>query len=339
MAFMENHANRDAENEKGAKMSKAKFSSKGSFVFSALLAFIIISAAAAAQPALPCSFYGSASINGRPVPAGSVITAQMDSISRGSVVISSEGRYGGPTLDEGKLHVYDGSTGAEIIFFVQTPSMGNRLEAAQKGVYQSGEEIKLDLTFSGEEIPRSEPAQPAGPGGSGSGSEGGTESPGTQIPAEQPANQGKVFDITSNLTNGNAILSLAKGDEAKFSYNGKDVYVKMKSMSDFAALLTVAGTDMVIGEKGSAQADTDGDGFQELQISVGKVKVGVAEVTFSLLQKPAVTSGPGATGMVLVDQSGLWISLSAIVIIAVVGSGIYLWKRRGVRNEGYQGFN
>lgn len=313
-----------------------KIFSKETFAFSALLVFIILSGVAAAQPALPCSFYGSASINGRPVPAGSVITAQIDGISRGAIVISSDGKYGGPLLDDGKLNVYEGSSGAEVIFYVQTPSMGNRIEAAQKGAWGSGEVIQLDLTFTGEEIPRSEPAQGAQGGSGGGSSEEGTGS------QSQPSDQsfqdaGHVYDISANLSVGNVSLSLAKGDEAKFTYNGKDVSVKVKSMSEFAVLFTVSGNDLVIGEKSSGLADVNADGFSELQITVGKVKDNKAEVTLSLLEKPVATSGPGATGMIFTNGNGLWISISAIIIIALVGCGIYLFRKRGgVRDESYK---
>jgi hypothetical protein len=317
-------------------MQREKIFSKGTFVLSALFIFIILAGAAAAQPAVPCAFYGSASINGRPVPAGSVITAQIDGISRGSIVISQDGKYGGPLLDDGKLSVFEGSSGAEIIFYVQTPSMGNRLEAAEKGSWFSGEVTQLDLTFTGEETARSEPAQGGG-SGSGSGGTGGSGSP-----VEQPSEQsfqdtGHVYDITANISAGNVTLELAKGDEAKFTHGGISVSVKVKSMSEFAVLFTVAGNDLVIGEKGSANADINGDGLAELQISVGKVKDSKAEVTFTLLEKPVATSGPGATGMIFTDGSGLWISLSAIIIIALVGGGIYLFRKRGgVKNESYQ---
>jgi hypothetical protein len=309
-------------------------------VLVSLILMLAIAGPAAAAPQLPCAFYGQATINGRPAPSGSVITAQIDEISRGSAVVSPDGKYGGPTITEGKLSVYEGSNGDEVTFYLQTPSMSNRLEAGQKGTWQSGEVFQLDLIFTGEEIPRVEqpPAAGGGSGSSGTGSEN-TGSPSAPVIDEQQfQNQGKVYDITGNITSGNASLKLGKGDEVKFSYNGKDVSVKVKSMSDFAVLFSTPGGDIVIAEKGSGSADIDGDGFAELLISVGKVNGEKAEAVFSLLQKPAVTSGPGATGLFLTNESGLWISLSAIVAIAVIGGGIYLWRKRGVKNEGYQGF-
>jgi len=318
-------------------MPTGKNFSRGTFALSALLVFIILSGAAAAQPALPCSFYSSGTINGRPVPTGSVITAQIDGISRGSIVISTDGKYGGPLLDDGKLNVYEGNNGDEVIFYVQTPSMGNRLEADQKGTWQSGGIIQLDLTFTGEEIPRTETTQGTqGGGGGAGGSEEGAATP-TQPSEQQFQNAGHVYDITSNITSGNVSLSLAKGDEAKFTYNGKEVSVKVKSLSEFAVLFTVSGNDIVIGEKGSANADINGDGFAELQINVDKVKDNKAEVTLSLLAKPVTVSGQGIAGMLVSDGSGLWISLYAIVIIALVGGGIYIWRKRGgVKDESFK---
>jgi hypothetical protein len=60
-------------------------------------------------------------------------------------------------------------------------------------------------------------------------------------------------------------------------------------------------------------------------------------VSLSLLAKPVATSGPGATGMIFTDGSGLWISLSAIIIIALVGGGIYLFRKRGgVKDESFK---
>ena len=321
-------------------MQRGKIFRKGTFAFSALFIFIILAGATIAQPALPCAFYGSATINGRPVPAGSVITAQIDGISRGSIVVSPDGKYGGETLDEGKLHVYDGSYGAEIIFYVQAPSMSNRLEAAEKGTWEAGGTPRLDLTFMGEEIPRSEPQNPGvGSGSSGSDGTGGSDGAPVQPSDQSFQDAGYVYDITANISAGNVSLQLAKGDEARFTYNGREVSVKVKSMSEFAVLFTVAGNDMVIGEKSSGVADVNGDGFAELQIDVGKVKDNKAEVSLSFLEKPVATSGTGATGMIFSDSSGLWISVYAIVIIAILGGGIYLFKKRGVKHEGYQGYS
>jgi len=99
-------------------MQAGKMFNKRMFALPAVLVFIVLAGAAYAQPAVPCAFYGSASINGRPVPAGSVITAQIDGISRGSIVISEDGTYGGALLDDGKLSVFEGSSGADIIFYV-----------------------------------------------------------------------------------------------------------------------------------------------------------------------------------------------------------------------------
>jgi hypothetical protein len=324
----------------GGRMNEGRI-----LIFSCFFALIIIgSAYAQSTPKVPCAFYGSATINGRPVPAGSAITAQIGGVSRGMIVVSADGKYGGETLAdaEHKLDVYDGSNGDEIIFYVQTPDMANRLEASQKGIWQEGGTVKLDLTFTGEEIARTEtpPAQQTGGAGSGSDNPSAPANPAATAPVDEQQfqNQGNVYDISGNITSGNASLSLGKGDEVKFSYNGKDVSVKVKSMSDFAVLFSTPGGDVVIAEKGSGQADIDGDGFAELQINVGKVSNGKAESVFSLLQKPAATSGPGATGMFFTNGSGIWISVSAIAAIAVAGAGAYLWRRRGVKNEGYQGF-
>jgi hypothetical protein len=309
--------------------------------------FILVvagSAYAQSMPKIPCDFYGFATINGRPVPSGSVITAQIDGVSKGMIAISSNGKYGGETLADTDhiFAVYDGASGDQVTFFVQTPDMSNRLEASEKGTWQEGGTVKLDLTFTGQEIPRTESPAPAGNSGNGgSGNDNSGASVNVTAPVvdeQQFQNQGKTYDITGNISSGNASLNLGKGDEVKFSYNGKDVSIKVKSMSDFAVLFSTPGGDVVIAEKGSGQADIDGDGFAELQISVGKVKNGAAESVFSLLAKPnnIITSGPGSTGMFFANGSGLWISVSAIVIIGIIGSGIYLWRRRGVRNESVQ---
>jgi hypothetical protein len=199
----------------------------------------------------------------------------------------------------------------------------------------SGEIFQLDLAFTGEEVLKTE--QPGTPSGGGSGGSGGSESgqtagAGQETPTEQAfQTQSNVYEITVDITAGNVSLSLVKGDEAKFTYKGKEVSVKVKSLSDFAALFTVSGNDMVIGEKDSAPADINGDGFAELQITVGSVKDGKAEVILSLIEKPQqiVTGGSSATGMAFWNSSGLWISVYAIMIIAVAGSGIYLLRRRG----------
>ncbi|MCK5641061.1 MAG: hypothetical protein KAJ19_09700, partial [Gammaproteobacteria bacterium] len=111
-------------------MTNKKTRTSAAFTAAFFMLMLFVSMAAAQGPSPGMDISGYATINDRDVPAGSVITAQVDGFTRGSVTLSEDGVIGRPGIAD-KLVVVNAPTGGEIKFFVQTPQMANKLEAAE----------------------------------------------------------------------------------------------------------------------------------------------------------------------------------------------------------------
>jgi PKD repeat protein len=97
-------------------------------------------------PLLPAEFYGNVTLNGHPVPAGSLISATINGSERGSLITSIAGKYGGSGTLDPRLVVngLDVDYGQPIIFRI------NGVVADESTVYQPGSSTSLDL--SGTEV-------------------------------------------------------------------------------------------------------------------------------------------------------------------------------------------
>lgn len=91
-----------------------------------LLLLPLVFAVDESPPVPPAAFYGSASINGASAPAGTVITARLDGIQRGSFTISEAGKYGGLDGREAKLFVSgtDKDRGKTVYFYINGVEAG-----------------------------------------------------------------------------------------------------------------------------------------------------------------------------------------------------------------------
>jgi len=108
------------------------------FAFAAMLV-----STAAAEPLLPCEFSGDITLNGQPAPAGTRITAFMDSQERGSIITTVPGHYGDPLGQFGiRLAVtgYDGEQGHAISFSV------NGFRVPETSLFAPGTSAHLNLT-------------------------------------------------------------------------------------------------------------------------------------------------------------------------------------------------
>ncbi|TAJ45803.1 hypothetical protein CUJ86_03590 [Methanofollis fontis] len=105
--------------------------------------------AATAIPAFPSEFYGTVHIGGEPAPAGTLITAFIGGVERGSVTTTSSGTYGGPGTFDQRLVVRgtEEESGLVITFTI------NGVETGETAVYRPGETIELDLTATGSALP------------------------------------------------------------------------------------------------------------------------------------------------------------------------------------------
>lgn len=294
------------------------------------LFFIMLSSViAGATPPLPCAFYGKAEINGRDMPAGSVITAKIDGVVKGTITLDSSGKYGGETFNEGKLYT-NGNDGDTLEFFAKTPEMTNEIKASETAEYEQGGEIELDLTFNGEEIkgtPSSGSESP-GSGGSESPETGGEEEETPDDGKEHIASQSKQNDIDDDFQDsGTAEVSLSMGDSVTFTFKGETKEVKLKSFSDFAVLLTVSGSDVIIDLGETRSMDLDGDGVDDISVTLESIEGSKANLVFEKLAQPfALGSIEGVTGM-MTGAPGLYAGVIIVIVLVIIAG--FMLKRRG----------
>ena len=111
--------------------------------FFMVLSIVLVGAQERGQaPILPCTFYGSVTIDRKPAPVGTEIIAKMDDNNRANITVIEEGKYGvaggfgaklvviGTAEDENKI----------ISFYV------DGAEAEEKAIWHSGGVNNLDLS-------------------------------------------------------------------------------------------------------------------------------------------------------------------------------------------------
>ncbi|MDX8550737.1 hypothetical protein KHC33_07370 [Methanospirillum sp. J.3.6.1-F.2.7.3] len=119
-------------------------------LLSLLFTFIIITCILPVQavPPLPAEFYGNVLIDGTPAPAGTIITAFLQDVSKGSIATEIDGFYGGPGLFDPRLKVNVSeeefqSGNLRISFQI------NGVPASQTVVYEPGTSQQFDLFTGG----------------------------------------------------------------------------------------------------------------------------------------------------------------------------------------------
>jgi len=294
---------------------------------SGIIIFIMLISIAAAAPAIPHAFSGTAQINGRPVPTGSVITAEVDGVVKGSVTLSEVGTWGfGGTAD--KLIVQSVQNGDEIVFYVQTLQMTNKIQASETAIFQSGGLDEITLTFNGEEIAKQTTS--GGSGGS-SGGSGGSGGSGPQIeepeePEAQPV-QGSSHDL--DLSGNEPVeIELDNKDTVNILIDDASYSVFLKSMSDFSILLDYEGENIIIGVEESKEIDLNGDYVGDVSVYLNGIDNDRATLTFAKLEKGMVEAGfEGLTGYATANPVPLGIFV--IIVLGLLGASIYTFKRRG----------
>jgi PKD repeat protein len=98
-------------------------------------------------PPIPCEFYGNVTINGLAAPAGTVITAYIDGVSRSSITTITRGMYGGPGTFDPRLRINGGETdiGKTISFRVNGDGTNETAQFNAGG----GSRLNLTVIFSG----------------------------------------------------------------------------------------------------------------------------------------------------------------------------------------------
>lgn len=109
-----------------------------------LVSLIFLVSGVTAIPPLPYEFYGNATLNGTPIPAGSVIIATIGDVEVGNITVEKAGMYGGSATFDRRLVVNgdEKQLGQYITFTAEG------LQAAQKVKLYAGESQRLDLTFA-----------------------------------------------------------------------------------------------------------------------------------------------------------------------------------------------
>ena len=313
-------------------MTNKKTRTSAAFTAAFFMLMLFVSMAAAQGPSPGMDISGYATINDRDVPAGSVITAQVDGFTRGSVTLSEDGVIGRPGIAD-KLVVVNAPTGGEIKFFVQTPQMANKLEAAETGTFSPGASLDIILTFSGVETPRSSgdsDGGSSGGGSSGGGSSGGGSSGTTPEPEliSEPEAPIEGAIITFSLTGDDSRdVQLRTKDTLNLQLDGSTYPLLVKSMSDFSVLFEHAGQTFVIGEGESREVDLNGDFVTDVTISMEKIEDGAAFLTFAKLEKdPVIATGEGLTGYITANPI---IPVMLFIIIAALGGVALKFRRRG----------
>lgn len=100
----------------------------------------------AAVPPLPAEFYGTVSVDGKPAPIGTLISAQIKGVEKGSITTSVVGFYGGgPGIFDTRIKVnvteeeYQPGD-LKVVFMI------NGQQATQNAVFEPGSSKQLDLS-------------------------------------------------------------------------------------------------------------------------------------------------------------------------------------------------
>lgn len=141
--------------------------------FASLLALPGLAVAQDGEPTLPHQFYGTVKIRttetGTNVnaPVGTVVSAKVDGVEKGRITVNTPGKYGGPTLAEGKLLVSDvAGQGNPIEFYINDECLADIPPGGWPG-FDSGaiDELNLTAYCPVPPPPPPPPRPPAGPGG------------------------------------------------------------------------------------------------------------------------------------------------------------------------------
>jgi hypothetical protein len=310
---------------------------------------LIISINVFGAPVLPSSYYGNAEINGRAAPVNSKITAFVQGVQKGSIVISEQGEYGGPETFDEVLVVHDGEDGDTVTFYIQTPTMSNTLKADQNASWLAGEKQELNLTFNGLEEIKTEPEEEKDTGSSsssggpvvvsGSGNETVNE---TQPEAEdievvyEDESQKNNYDLNEIITLGEDVES-KKGDVFQYNFQDKVYNIETKAIGPFSAIFGVSGEELIIAKGDSKTFDFNNDGQNDLSITLNSIEQDKVVLSFKSFKQNLLEEldskvdqeGSNAiTGMAtFVSENSSMIGLLVILIIVLIVIFYFSFKK------------
>jgi hypothetical protein len=170
-------------------------------------------------------------------------------------------------------------------------------------------------------------------GGSSSGSGSSSTTPKEPVEVSIPAGESK--DVGSLDAVSEAIVSMASQSTATFSVAGEAHSAVVKSLTETSAVITISSdpVDVELAVEETKELDLDGDGVNDLSVTLVSIEDGVANVTFkSLVPTPAdsedgTTGTTGGTTTTTDDGSSLW-WLWTLIIIVIIGVGVYFFLQK-----------
>lgn len=105
---------------------------------------LLLAVHVSAIPPMPTEFYGSAVLDGKPVPAGTNITAVINGVEKGSIRTVVDGFYGGPGIFDDRLKVSVSEEEYKPGMLKVSFMIGDK-QAAQTVDYEPGVSKQLDL--------------------------------------------------------------------------------------------------------------------------------------------------------------------------------------------------
>ena len=272
-------------------------------------------------PLPPNKFYGNVTLNGTDAPIETVVSAYIDGELRGSITVTTKGKYGEPPT----YLAVDGSAaddGVTIVFYVngvranETAEWRSMAEPRTLNLSAAGEPSEPEQTPTPTETetpaPTEEPTLSptatesggTGPGGGGGGGSGPTDSDGDGIPD---------IDEMSGCTD---------PDKADTDGDG---------LNDFEE--TVEGADGWITDP--CKADTDGDGVNDGADAypLDSTRSTIEEVTATATEPPAATeeATPEPPEPTPGEEQGAvswYMIIGAIVLILIGLVLVYLYMQR-----------
>jgi hypothetical protein len=158
---------------------------------------VLLIAAVAAAPTLPCEFSGTVAINGQPAPVGTVISAVINGIESGTMTVPDTGVFGGSDTFAERLVVTGSEEDVgEIITFLIDGD-----EADQTAVFSPGTSSVIALTVRHETpVITPEPADPLATTSPTVPSSGGGSAPPAGTATPSPAGVAEEFTTSAPLT-------------------------------------------------------------------------------------------------------------------------------------------
>lgn len=127
----------------------------------ALILALLMAGPVLADIVIPTSFYGTVKINGTDAPAGTLITAKINGVEKGSYTTKEAGKYGLSDPNRGDALIVQtdktGDIGNPIEFWI------NGIKTGQTAIYDSNtQQLNLDTTPTGAPTSTNVPATSAG---------------------------------------------------------------------------------------------------------------------------------------------------------------------------------